>query len=367
MKNNKMAVIQTAVLGVLLFGLAFFCWFNKADEYSDSERRELAQFPGVTFDSIISGDFMTDFEDYTLDQFPLREKWRTLKSVFTFYVFGQLDNNDIYIADGYASKLEYPLSEKSVSFAADKFRWIYDRYVSGSDAQVYLSIIPDKNYFLAEDNGYLSLDYEKFISLLREETDDFMTYIDIFGTLSLEDYYRTDTHWRQEAIVDTAQKIGEGMGVSFSDVYTEQTLDEPFYGVYYGQSALPLEADELRWLTSDVLDGCLVYDYQNQRESTVYDMERAYGKDPYEMFLSGPISLITIENPNAQTDRELVVFRDSFGSSIAPLFVSGYAKITLVDIRYLPSITLGNYLTFENQDVLFLYSTLVLNNSGTLK
>ena len=85
------------------------------------------------------------------------------------------------------------------------------------------------------------------------------------------------------------------------------------------------------------------------------------------MFLSGSLSLITIENPNATTDKELVIFRDSFGSSIAPLLVEGYAKITLVDIRYITSDLVGRFIDFENQDVLFLYSTLVLNNSVTLK
>ena len=35
--------------------------------------------------------------------------------------------------------------------------------------------------------------------------------------------------------------------------------------------------------------------------------------DMYEIFLGGSKSLISIENPNAKTDRELVMFRDSFG------------------------------------------------------
>ena len=29
-----------------------------------------------------------------------------------------------------------------------------------------------------------------------------MQYIDIFPLLSIEDYYNTDTHWRQDCIVD---------------------------------------------------------------------------------------------------------------------------------------------------------------------
>ena len=117
----------------------------------------------------------------------------------------------------------------------------------------------------------------------------------------------------------------------------------------------------------DVLENCIVYDYENRAENKIYDMEKTTGNDMYEIFLGGSKSLISIENPNAKTDRELVMFRDSFGSSIAPLLAEDYAKITLVDIRYLPVERIGNYIDFKDQDVLFLYSTSVLNHSETLK
>lgn len=361
-------IVSVCLLAILLFGLSIYCWAKPADEFSDSERRKLDQFPKITWDSILSGKFMTDFEDYTLDQFPLRDRFRMLKSFSRFYLFAQKDNNDIFIEDGYASKLEYPMSESSMDYAAERFQHLYDKYMADTDCNVYFSIIPDKSYFLAEQNGYLSLDYETFFEMMKEKTD-FMEYIDIAGLLAITDYYKTDTHWRQEKIVDVAAKLAEAMGVTLSGNYTEKTLDNPFYGVYYGQSALPLSPETIYYLTSDVLEDCKVYNYETGKpvEMSIYDMEKAYGKDPYEMFLSGSLSLITIENPNATTDKELVIFRDSFGSSITPLLVEGYAKITLVDIRYISSDIVGNFVNFDNQDVLFLYSTLILNNSVTLK
>ena len=33
------------------------------------------------------------------------------------------------------------------------------------------------------------------------------------------------------------------------------------------------------------------------------DMKKAGGKDPYEMFLGGPLSLVTIENKNAKKEK----------------------------------------------------------------
>ena len=83
------------------------------------------------------------------------------------------------------------------------------------------------------------------------------------------------------------------------------------------------------------------------------------------MYLSGPVSLITIENQSATSDKELIIFRDSFASSIAPLLTEAYSKITLVDIRYLRSDFLDKFIDFNHQDILFLYSSLVLNNSET--
>jgi hypothetical protein len=164
-----------------------------------------------------------------------------------------------------------------------------------------------------------------------------------------------------------AEALGEGMGAKVNGEYELKTLDYPFYGVYYGQSALPLPAEEIQYLTNETLENCRVYDYQNVKYTSVYDMEKAYGKDPYEMFLSGALPLLTIENPDAAADKELILFRDSFGSSIAPLLAEGYAKITLVDIRYIHPDLLGKYIEFTDQDVLFLYSTLVLNNGETIK
>ena len=86
------------------------------------------------------------------------------------------------------------------------------------------------------------------------------------------------------------------------------------------------------------------------------------------MFLSGPNrSILTIENPNATTDKELIIVRDSYTNALAPLLVEGYKKITLVDIRKVPHDRLSRFVPVKGQDVLFLQSTLVLNDSSEFK
>ena len=361
-KNIALAVMTAA----FLCGFMIWSILKPADAESVSERRPLAAFPDISAAAVSSGEFMSGFEAYALDQFPLRDRFRGIKAFTVFYVLGQKDNNKIYIEDGYASKLEYPMDTDSIEYAAERFRLVYDRYLADTDAKVYLSVIPDKNYFMARQSGHPSIDYEDFIAKVREQTD-FAAYIDVAGLLELSDYYRTDTHWRQEKITDVARQLASEMGAAASDEYTVNEVDAPFYGVYYGQSALPLPADTLYYLDSAYLDACTVYDYEAGAYISVYDLDKTAGKDPYELFLSGPKSLLVIENPNARADRELVIFRDSFGSSIAPLLAEGYGKITLVDIRYLSPLMLDRFISFTDQDVLFLYSVSVLNNSITIK
>lgn len=126
-------------------------------------------------------------------------------------------------------------------------------------------------------------------------------------------------------------------------------------------------AEEIYVMENPTLGACRVYNYETKGYSSIYDLEKLSGSDPYDVYLSGAQSLLRIENPNAKTDRELIIFRDSFGSALAPLLLQDYKRVTLVDIRYVSSQLLGNFLTFQNQDVLFAYSTLILNNSSTLK
>lgn len=364
MKKKDLVITVITTLFLAVFSL--FAWLKPADGFSVSERRKLKQFPELTFETVVSGHFMENFEDYTLDQFPLRDHFRTVKALTALKVFGQKENNGIYVADGYASKMEYPLNEDSIIRAGKRFEYVYETYLKDTNTKNYLAVIPDKNYFLTDGQGMLSMDYEKLYSLIRSNTE-FLEYIDIKKCLSIEDYYRTDTHWRQECIVDVAEQIGAAMGADVRAEYTENTLENEFHGVYYGQSALPLSGEALNYLTNEQVDACHVFDYENQKEITVYDMEKAQGKDPYELFLSGSLSLITVENPYAESEKELILFRDSFGSALAPLLIPGYKTITLVDIRYMHPDVLKKYVEFDSQDVLFLYSTGVLNNSETIK
>lgn len=364
MRKKFHSILLIAVTAVTLFGLSAYSLLKAPETYSLSERRTLAQAPKMTAETLESGRFMSDFETYTLDQFPMRDTFRRLKAEASRHLFHQKDNHGLYLEQGYVSNLEYPMNAAKVERNAKKLRQIYHSLLADSSCTLYQAVIPDKNAFLAPLGDYPLMDYAHFTQTWTGYLD-YAQPIDLSETLFLGSFFRTDQHWRQDALYPVANRLAEAMGIELDLTFTEQLLDAPFYGAYCGQAALNLKPDQLYYLTNDVLDSCTVTGYGTgkAKERPMYDMEKAHGRDPYEMFLCGSDPLVVIENPNAETDKELVVFRDSFASTLVPLLVPGYAKITMVDLRYMNSALLGSLVDFQEQDVLFLYSTLVLNNT----
>jgi|LSQX01.3.fsa_nt_gb hypothetical protein len=367
-KNNEINnIVIIAAFIIFIYGIVLLNILLPDTEISFSERRRLLQAPSLSIESLLSGEFFENYEKYSLDQFPFRDEFRSLKAYTRFNVFKQKDNNDIYIVDGNISKMEYPLNEKAILNAANKLNEVYRKHLE--DMNVSYAIIPDKNYFMADKNGYPTMDYERIIELMNDNINN-MNYIDLFGLLELEDYYMTDIHWRQESIVDISRLLIEKMGdkKDSSDAHYIQNSFYPFYGSYYGQAALKTKPDTLIYLTNEMLENATVYDHIDKTYSKVYLEEKFGTIDSYDLFLSGAKSLLTITNPASSSEKELIIFRDSFGSSIAPLLLNNYSQITLVDLRYIGTDLLGNYIDFsKDQDVLFLYNTLILNNSYMLK
>ena len=274
---------------------------------------------------------------------------------------------DVYVYQGHAVTTEAGYDQKSLDYAARKLQQLHDSYLTGNDGHIYLSVVPDKGSFTEPPEGYTPASAQETAEALLAQLD-FVQYVDIVPGLTLEDYYRTDPHWRQECLIATAQTLAQAMDVPLAGDFQENTIDVPFYGAYAAKVDEPLTADTLRYLTGEVLDACTVYDYETNAQEPLYDLAAVDTDTPYDLYLQGSRSLLRIDSPLSATDKTLVVFRDSFGSSLIPLLAESYRTIYAVDIRYLSSQLLGRFLRFDgSEDVLFLYSTMVLQNSRTMK
>lgn len=297
-----------------------------------------------------------------MDNFYQRETFRKLKTSVELDIFKKQDVNKIYKYSDFLVEQIYPLDEKSITNLTNKINYIKDNYLNETN-KIYYSIIPDKNYYT--DNSHLKPDYDKMKQIMKNNLKD-LQYIDVFQDLKLDSYYYTDSHWKQEKLQSVAKTIADNMNFSITQNYNEQKV-ATFKGVYAGQLPINTKEDEIKILVNDVMANVNVYNYETKEQGGIYNFKKLNGYDKYDIYLSGATPLIEINNQNNKTNKTLVIFRDSYASSLAPLLTEGYSKITLVDTRYISPKILNEYVNFENADILFIYSTLVINSSMALK
>lgn len=351
MKNKIIAIIFICII----FGLSLISIFAKDNLLSTFERRKLAQFP-----TKIDEDFTKDLDDYLLDQFWLRNKLINLNSFINRKILNKIDNNDVYVVGDNIYDKTYPLDEKQTTKFTEKVNYIVNNYCKNSN--VYYSIIPDKSKFLFHGK-YLKLDYDKMYNIITGKTNG--NYINITDDLDIDDYYRTDIHWKQENLYKVVKQIVTSMGKEYKpQTYIQKQYNE-FYGASYSKAGMNIQPDVLTYL----YDGNekISVTHLEYGIKSMYDTEKLTSLDSYDVFLSGPSSYIEIENKSVTDNSTLILFRDSFGSSIAPLLTPYYNKIIMVDLRYMDFSYAKDKLNFENADVLFLYSTLIINSSDILK
>lgn len=96
-------------------------------------------------------------------------------------------------------------------------------------------------------------------------------------------------------------------------------------------------------------------------------LEDGKSLDKYDIFVGGASSLQVIRSPKASSQKRLILFRDSYTSSLAPLLLEAYREIVLIDLRYIDSTRIGTYVDFAEADILFLYNTSIVNHSEMLK
>lgn len=255
------------------------------------------------------------------------------------------------------------MKEASVEKFAEKINAITEQYLKDSE-NIFYAVIPSKNYYI---NHRLpeAFDYDGMNRILQKQITGAVG-INLYPYLGFDDYLKTDFHWKQESLQKVVDRLGQSLGFEIDLSQFETNTYDSFTGQYgYGKPDFLKET--LTYLTNDATDTAVVENYQDAEFKKVYNLDKLKTTSAYDAFLSGPTPLITIKNEKSTSDKELIIFRDSFSSSLAPLLIDAYKEITLIDIRYVMSSKLGEFVDFHGQDVLFLYNDQIINNSDMLK
>ena len=360
--NDKIKdIVVTIIFLFTIISLFLINVIKKDTDISVAERRKLATMPELTTKSLFDGTYFKKFDSYVTDQFVERDAFRKIKIDIELSTKGEYNN--LYLYDDYIIEEIFPLNSNSINNLTNKINYIKDTYLN-DNSNIYYTIIPDKNYFV--NNGNLKLDYNKLQDMMKSNLTN-LNYINIFDKLTLDNYYKTDTHWKEEDLFNVANTIANQMNFDITNNNNVVNTITTFKGSYAGRLSVTKDIDTIKTISNPSTLNSSVYNYETKKYTDIYDYTKINSLDKYDIYLSGAVPIIDITNNNTSSDKELIVFRDSYGSSLIPLLIEGYKKITVIDIRYISSKILNKYIDFNDQDVLFMYSILTINNSFSIR
>ena len=329
-----------------IFISALFCAFiglflvanaaTPSREFSEMENRNLEQMPKLSVDSLLSGQFMKDFETYTTDQFVGRDLWIALKSS-SERILGKHENNDVYFCD--QDTLITRFDQPDAAKVSENVNYV-NSFVENVDIPVTFSLIPTQACIWAGrlPDGAPNASQTGLLDQAQSAVSG-ATWADLYSPLwehKDEDiFYRTDHHWTSLGAYYGYTALMEAMGVTPEPLGEAVTVSEDFNGTLYSSSGV-------HWLTPDTMERYVdgegitvtVNDGMSLSTHGLYVEENLAGKDKYTYFMGGNNPLYIIRNPNAATDETLLVVRDSYSDSLIPFLTQYYSEIHVIDLRY---------------------------------
>lgn len=310
---------------------------------NERENKNLQMFPEFSFDSFFSSSFSSELIDYTKDQFAYKDIYTRVKSYVNYNIFNKKINNGIYKFEDYLAELMISMNESKLELFDSNITML-ESIIKKNALSV---VIPDKSMYLPDD--YLHLDFQDFLD--NTDTD----VLNIYEILSLESFYKTDLHWNHQGAYDAYEVIIKQLKGEDSIAVDFEKVSKEFFG-YYSNKSMDLSIkDDMYIAHNDILDNL----------EGIYNQDQLLNGDKYNMYLDGNYPVYVIENELATNDDELIIFKDSFGLSIAPFLAMHYSKVTLIDLRITKLQGVYEYLNTD-ADYLFLYGFKTIQDSQIL-
>ncbi len=257
----------------------------------------------------------------------------------------------------------------------------------GADVDVYSMVVPTSNSIYLRNYVRDGVDfYEKYGGNQEDKLDYLdekfegtgVTSVNVYDALykhwNEQIYFRTDFHWTQLGAYYAAEEFSKISGLPFKTLdsgsytkqgkYNEDGSPQGFYGYYYSKLGSPKvlkdNPDEFFWFEYNEPYNVEYYDVETGKnlmaERPTCYLTVNHAASWYMTFLGGDNRLAKITT-GTKNGRTAVVYKDSFGNCFAPLLVSMYETIYVVDFRFYT----GNSISFCKEvgatDVIFALSS----------
>lgn len=364
--DRPLSICLCCLFFAFIFVFAALFWILPDKDSSEKENRTLASLPEFSLKSLSDGTYTADFADYMADQFPFRNFFIGVKALSEEVLLkgqnnGVIIGDDGYLITRYDSVDEDVLSNNldcvaefmskapekgvSVTFAAagrtmdvavSKISSLYGSDSSDKAWALFDKLCSDKN-----------IEYLDLKTPLREHFED-GEYV----------YYRTDHHWTSLGAYYALCEIEKSAGLYACDIedFTKETASKDFWGTTWSSAGVNGGTADTIELFRFKDDDRIIRKVNNADENLpLYDMSALDTKDKYTVFVGGNSALVTLDAPEENRERILIV-KDSFAHSVMPLLAKDY-DITAVDLRYYSASSLWELCENNNiEKVIILYN-----------
>ncbi|MGN0550587.1 MAG: DHHW family protein [Acutalibacteraceae bacterium] len=339
LKNIK-KYLPAIVFTVFIFVIGLYFCFAPKKDYSSNEKRYLEQFPKLSWDTLLSGEFGESFETYLSDHTAGRDFFVGLNSYYDLITgrngsAGVYSGSDNYLINDPPERENY--LESNIKKLAD--------FAKNTQLSAKLLVVPSTGYIMDSKLPINHLAYkdDEYFELIEQNKGglDFINIKDLFREKSdnTKLYYKTDHHWTARGAYIAYEQYCLAAGITAtpeSDFNIESYGG--FHGTTYSTSALwltPSEDIEL-WKNKNHKSNISVKieDGEKVKENdSLFFLSHLEQDDKYPVYLDGNHALVTIKNENSNGGK-LLIIKDSFAHCLTPFLADNYSEIIMVDMRY---------------------------------
>lgn len=284
---------------------------------STTENRTLASLPEWKKDDKWNQDYFEEFGSYFEDHFAFRNAFVMADSVIQSKVFGVSNVDTVLVGENgwlyYNAtvpdyKGEKLMSQRAIFNAAHNMK-LLQNYVEAKGGAFYLTIAPNKNSLYEENMPYYAerkvSDSRNIVAFKTQLAQLEVSYVDLFAAFESEDevlYMERDSHWNNKGAVLAYNQIMDVVGKEHQTYATVMaTRTKTAYG-------------DLNYM---------VYPYGGEPE-----WDYCYQYEPAFQYVTDTKSVedAWIETCNEEKKGSLLMFRDSFGNTLLPLFAEEYGN-----------------------------------------
>lgn len=383
MKQQLSNIILTGSFLMFIFLISFYIFLTEDIEKSEVENRSLAQRPDLKISSVLSGEFMENFENFITDQFPNRNAY--LRTYFNFqrmidrtYVYNFLITDDDWIIP----RPNYDFPKMKLDQATENLNQ-FGEYLSAKGIEFYYISVPHRSAvieFLLPShipNGNELKNNEYFFSKIDSQYVKSLNlldyFLDNFSEEELKDFYfKTDHHWNvfgalegYKNIEDFLQKDSSVFPKNTSKVNFEIEClpnNYKFDGSLNKQIYYMIQTEENMCYLNEVEDAPLnISVYQSGKETTfsyIYARaKRLPDTDPinYSFLTTFNYKELTIFNEDLKEDqKKILIIKDSYANFYPLLFAQRFYQTTFYDQRYNSDRTLVEYIDENDFDIVMI-------------